>query len=244
MTEQPPREITPFVRRRAWAEPRVRAWWLLAIVLAVLGVYLGVTQYVDWSRLNRAIKSGVTVPATVLSVEGDGRKGKSVSAGAPVTITYDYQGKTFLKDGTLSGMTGSARVGDAVPLHIDPADPDNWTAHTQVPSLSVALTGAILVLPVAVIAMLLAVVARKTVLNTYEHGKTVEAIVTGNKQTPLAPKSRTITAAIGQGGRAVEVVVPPALARLAEGETIHLILPRKSGRPLSAAWYEGLADES
>ncbi len=243
MIESPPREITPFVRRRAWAEPRVRGWWLLAIVLAVLGVYLGVTQYFDWSRLNRAISSGVTVPATVLAVEGDGRKGKSVSAGAPVVITYDYQGKTYQKEGTLSGMTGSARVGDAVPLHIDPADPDNWTARNIVPALGVAMTGTILVLPVAAIALLLALLARSTVLKTYEHGQAVEAIVIGNKQTPLAPRSRAITASIASGGRTFEVVVPPALAGLAEGESIKLILPTKPGRPLAAAWYEERTDE-
>ena len=238
MTEQPPREITSFVRRRAWAEPHVRAWWLLATVLLLLGAYLGLTQYLDWSRLNRAINSGVTVPATVLAVEGDGRKGKSVSAGAQVVISYEYQGKTYQQNGTLSGLINATRVGEAVPLHLDPADPNNWTARGDVPSLPVAMTGAILVLPVALIAALIAFVARSAVLKTYEHGPSAEAQVIGNKQTPLAPKSRAITCSLSQGGRTIEVVVPPALAGLAQGDAISLILPRKSGRPLAASWFE------
>jgi len=238
MTEQPPREMTPFVRRRAWADPRVRAWWLLAVVLLILAAYLGVEQYIDWSRLNRAVTSGMTVPAIIDAVDGDGRKGKSVSAGAPVSLSYEYQGKSFHQDGTLSGLTVAARVGDSVPLHIDPADPNNWTARNDVPSFGVALVGAILVLPVAIIAGLIALGSRAGLLKTYVNGTAFDAVVTGNKQTPLAPRSRSIKCALGQGGRVIEVFVPPALASLAPGDAVQVILPSRSGKPLAASWFE------
>ena len=238
MIEPPPREVTPFVRRRAWADPRVRAWWLTSIALLVLTAYLAVQQYVDWSRLSRAVRSGVVVPARVDAVENDSRVGKSVSAGAPVSLTYDYNGKTYHQDGTLSGLTVAARVGDAVPLHLDPADPNNWTARGDVPSLVVALVGAILVLPVAILTGLIALIARAGVLKTFATGPTVQATVAGNKQTPLAPRSRAITCNVGGSGRVIEVFVPPALSTLAAGDAVDVILPSRTGKPLAASWFE------
>src|SRR5947207_2245628 len=138
MSDQPSRLITPFVRRRAWSDPRVRSIWLTAAVLTLIAAYLAIVQYRDWSRLNQAISSGVVVQAKIEAVEGDGRPGRSVSPGAPVILLYDYNGRHFRKDGTLAGLPNfsgntAVVVGQVVPLHIDPADPDNWAARPDVP---------------------------------------------------------------------------------------------------------------
>jgi len=232
------RPITTFVRRRAWSDPRVRSWWVLALVLLVIAAYLAVVQYRDWSRLHRAVSSGVIVPARVDREEWDNRVGKKVSPGATVGITYKYNGVTYTQEGTLYGLNTFAIVGQDVPVHIDPKDPSNWTARNDTPSLAVAMVGALLVLPTAMLAGLLAVFARHKVLATYRHGQAVALTVASNRQTPLAPRSRAIKCALPPSGRLIEVFVPGAMASLAEGETVTVIVPPRGGRPIAAAWFE------
>ena len=236
MTPTVPRDITPFVRRRAWAEPRVRAWWLLALVLLAITLTLGLQQYLAWSKLHSAIASGVTVPTTIVRTEEFGQR--KFSSNTPMILRYEYKGKTYEPHGTLEWLDRFVTEGDIVPVHIDPNDPENWTSRNRVPSLAVAMIAAILVGPVAIVAGLVAMVARSGVLKTYRSGTLTPAIVSANKQTPLAPRSRAIVCSLTTGGRSIEVFVPPSLAKLAPGEPIDLLLPPRGGRPLSAAWFE------
>jgi len=236
MTPTVPRDITPFVRRRAWTEPRVRAWWLLAMVLLVIAITFGLQEYLAWSKLHSAIASGVTVPTTIVRTEEFGQR--KFSSNTRMILRYEYNGKTYEPHGTLEGLDRFVTEGEVVPVHIDPNDPENWTSRNGVPSLAVAMIATILVAPVAIVAGLVAMMARAAVLKTYRTGALTPATVTVNKQTPLAPRSRAIVCTLASGGRSIEVFVPPPLAKLAPGESIDLLLPPRGGRPLSAAWFE------
>ena len=236
---QPPRDITPAVRKRAWADPPVRFWWLIGGTLLVIALGLALGNYVEWAKLNRAISSGVVVNARIRGVEGDPRVGRTVTSTSAVGIDYEYNGQKFVNIvGVLSGLTQQVRVGDDIRLHIDPNDPLNWTIRDEVPPLPLAMIGPILVLPVALLCGLISLVGRSKTLKTYQHGSLVDATVSTNKQTPLAPRSRAIRCSLTTGSRMMEVFVPRPAAQLNEGDTVQVILPPGRGRPLAAAWFE------
>src|ERR1700722_3639737 len=44
----PPRALTPAVRRRSLIDPRVRFWWIAAVILLVSVVYFLITQLLKW----------------------------------------------------------------------------------------------------------------------------------------------------------------------------------------------------
>jgi hypothetical protein len=129
-------------------------------------------------------------------------------------------------------------VGDDVPLHIDPKDPDNWTVRDALPPLPQAMIGPILVLPVAVLCGLIALVGRAGVLRTYQNGPAAEATVAVNRQTPLAPKSRAIRCSLTGGSRMMEVFVPRSAGPLNESDTLWVLLPKGRGRPIAVDWFE------
>lgn len=236
MSETAHRDITPFVSRRAWIDPRVRAWWLLGAVLLVIAGSLAAQQFAAWSKLHSAIASGVTVQGTVVRAEIFGQR--RFSSNTPMILSFTHEGKAYEVHGTLEGMDRFVSEHEVVPLHIDPADPYNWTARTEVPSLAVAMIGSILVLPVALFMLLASLIARLAVIRTYRNGKHVSAIVSANKQTPLAPRSRAVHCSLTPGGRTFEVFVPHGLAKISVGENIDVLMPPRGGRPLSIAWFE------
>ena len=96
----------------------------------------------------------------------------------------------------------------------------------------------VLVLPLAAIAGLLAWGIRARLLRTCRDGMTVEAMVTQNRQSPLAPRARSIRCSASEGGRVVEVFAPARFASLAKGDSLTILRPRGSGRPVAAAWFE------
>lgn len=239
----PPRDITPAVRRRAWGDPKVRLWWLIALAMLVIALVLAVMNYREWSRLARAIDSGVTVPAHIDGAAGDPRKDRAVAATDVVGISYEYNGRKFVNVlGVLGSRNPPYRVGETITIHIDPDDPGNWTVRSSYPTLALAMIGPILVLPVAVICGLIALAARRAVLKTYRDGRLADAVVSANRQTPLAPRSRAIECSLATGSRSMEVFVPGSLSHLQEGDAVTVLLPPGRGRPLAAAWF-GLAGE-
>ena len=235
---QPPRDITPAVRKRAWADPPVRFWWLTGGTLLIIALGLAVGNYVEWAKLNRAISPGVKVKSRIIAVEGDKRVGRTVTATSPMGMIYHHGGKEWYAVGVLSGLQQQVRVGDDIEIYIDPADPENWTVRTEVPPLPQAMIGPFLVLPVALLCGLIALVGRSKTLKTYQHGALAEATVATNKQTPLAPRSRAIRCSLTTGSRMMEVFVPRPAAQLNEGDSVQVILPPGRGRPLAAAWFE------
>jgi hypothetical protein len=235
---QPPREITAAVSRRAWADPKVRLWWLIALAMLGIALVLATMSYRDWARLARTIESGVTVPAHIDGAAGDPRKDRAVAATDVVGITYEYKGARFQNVlGVLGSRNPPYRVGETITIHIDPNDPGNWTVRSTYPTLALAMIGPILVLPVAVICGLIALAGRRAVLKTYRDGQPVEAIVSTNRQTPLAPGSRAIQCSLTSGSRMMEVFVPGALSQLKENDAVAVLIPPGRGRPLAVAWF-------
>src|SRR4051812_39866056 len=94
----PPRPTTPRIRRRAWGDPIVRAWWLLAAVLLLIGVGLITSQFNAWRHQVWLIRLGTPVMAQAVAVNderfhaGQGGKGRPKPPNSPVVLEFDWNG--------------------------------------------------------------------------------------------------------------------------------------------------------
>src|SRR4051812_44131086 len=100
----PPRALTAKARRRAWAEPRVRFWWLLAIVLFGVALFFAITQYLEWSTERRLILNGTPVRARIDSADGIDLPGKSLRPDSIVSLSFTLDGQKHQVSGYLTGQ--------------------------------------------------------------------------------------------------------------------------------------------
>ena len=238
----PPRPLTPHVRRRLWAEPHVRFWWVLTLVVLGIGLYVGGRQWLVWSREVRLIRSGRVVEAEIMTAAGLSSRWQQLPPDSVVTLRYEVDGKVYDKLGFLKGRTEFIRVRSKVPIRVDPADPDLWTARAAPASLVQELTGAIVVLPVFVALAVVSLLQHARLRRVWREGESARAIVVESRQTALAPRSRLVRCTPADSGdrRVVEVYVPAgAAAALQPGEEMWLLFPPGGrGRPVAAAWFE------
>jgi hypothetical protein len=236
-----PRPVTPRVRRRAWTEPHVRFWWLLTLAMLLIGVYVCGREFLTWSREARLVREGRLVEGEVMRAGGLSSRWQRLPPDTVVTIQYDVDGKTYTQDGYLKGRKEYIQVRGKVPIRVNPADPDEWTARTQPPVLAQQLTGAAVVLPAVVVLAVVAVLRRVMTLRTWRHGQATVALTVESRQTALAPRSRLVRCAPADRGdnRVVGVFVPNSAARdLRPGDLLWLVFPPGGrGRPVAVAWF-------
>src|SRR6266404_1472404 len=130
----PPRDVTARVGRRAWADPRVRFWWLAGFVLVGVAAYLLVSRYLAWRLDSRLVESGTVINATVLQADESVAKGKTVSGDKSVRLSYDVDGRSYeVSAPYLAGRASEEFivVGTTIPIRVDPADPTRWTPRQR-----------------------------------------------------------------------------------------------------------------
>jgi len=238
----PPRELTATVRRRAWFDRRVRLAWVMALALVVIATWYVVSRYYVWRQEAQLVKTGDKVEGEVMGWETnfDAPKGKVVQPEVMVDVQYTYKGQTYRPHGVLAGRTTPSLTRQKVPIIVDPADPNRWTARTEPGSLGQELVAPALLVPFIAVLLIVAVLRRQRVLRTYREGEAVEAEVVAVGQSPAAPLSRLVKCAVGGewGGRVVQVLLPSAQAP-AVGETLWLITPPgRLDRAIPAALFE------
>ena len=120
--ETPPavRTVTPRVSRRAWADPAVRTWWLLAVAVALAVAAYAASQGVERATEIRLIRDGVPVQATVMGNSQKATPGMAIVADQEdVTVEFPWKGSPARP---LGHLTRNATIGEVVSLHVDPAD--------------------------------------------------------------------------------------------------------------------------
>src|SRR2546423_15682013 len=88
-----PRPMTPLARRRAWTEPTVRVWWLIALgILLLIAAYVADRAWA-WRGRNKLITDGTPVTAKI--VEANGQAGSPLEGvpGSPVPTGFAWQGQ-------------------------------------------------------------------------------------------------------------------------------------------------------
>ena len=233
----PPRPLTPRAARRAWVEPTVRPWWLMAAaVLLAVGGY-SVAQLVERANLNRLTTAGVPVAAKVVSTDNRSIVGQAATTEEQANLTFDWHGQPTTARGFLSH---NSTIGATIPIRVDPADPTVWTDQTESAPLVRSLFVGLAVFPLVPVLLAVAVVRRAAVARTVRLGRAAVAVVADRRQTPIAPLSYAVRCALPDGAdRRLRTVYVPHVGRsLAKGDEIWLLLPIGRGRPVAAAWFE------
>ena len=249
-----PREVTALVRRRAWTEPRVRLWWLLALGVLAVMLYVVSTQAVAWWKERRLLTHGVAVQAVILEardrLQSISVPEKNMPPDSECTLQFTHKGKTYRVNGQLDEhmergqhvtTDDPANPRHPVTLHIDPDDPERWTDRTTSPPLlKRVLVGMSIGLPIVALLALLAWLARRRAAEVWRSGAASTALVLSAGQTPVAPRARAVrcTPADSHDKRVFLVYLPAGVAPVAPGDVLWVVHPANKPDPVySAAWF-------
>ncbi len=123
----PPRSITARARRRSWAEPAVRRWMILAIVVAISLAILGGKNFVAGLAERKLIVSGVVTTAKIADArpEADGT--------VAYTLNYtDQAGNAVEADGPIeTKKPDELHTGQTIEIRYDPVQPTHWTDRSE-----------------------------------------------------------------------------------------------------------------
>jgi hypothetical protein len=238
-----PRPLTARARHRSWNEPRVRFLWLAALVLLAAAVYVGLIQTTQWRHDMRLVRYGTPVTAMVVEADGASHAGPEFSPPVSVKLKYELNGKPYTVSGIVEAGDGPRYVSPKRPLaiRVDPAHPTDWTARDHPTSLVRELLGAGLILVVVLVLLLLALLARQRVLRLWRDGQALAAVVVQTAHSALAPRSRAVRCTLSDHSdkRLITIFIPHAIAQLAPGDTLYLIVPpNRPHRALPAMLYQ------
>lgn len=236
-----PRQATPLARRRAWTEPTVRVWWLLAVAIFLLTVVYAVERIWVWNAQGKLIRDGTVIVAKVVEVNGQAITNLKQPPDSMTTLEFDWQGVPQRVRGQLEDHTDYIVVGQSQSIHVDPADPNNWTARVQPAPLVQSLFLGFVLLPLPVVLIVIAAAKRKRIWNTWENGQAALAVVLERQQTPVAPLSYAIRCSLRdrRDKRILTVFVPRAGAALKKNDLLWVLLPgSKSAKPVAASWFQ------
>lgn len=243
--EQPPlgpRSITPHVRARAWFEPRVRFWWLSAAVIGLIGIVLIFFGLYGRSHQAWLISNGVTINATIYEANGETLKHRSEAPESVVVLKFPWEGKEFTaQPRVLDGRQAFLVTGTLLPIHVNPANPDDWTAlDAPLSPFHQAMSGMI-ILPIAVMSLFIALAAYFRTLRTWTRGEAVHTLIVETRIAAVAPASRVVKVLPDEGydARIYTVYLPPSLSEQGVGSGVYIVKASPHSRyAVAATWFE------
>lgn len=237
---EPSRPLTPKVRRRIWAEPQVRGWFLFAIALLVGAIVLAIGSVVEWVQETNVIRNGEVIKAVAWHA-GEARvSGMSLAPGVLVDIEYEYKGQKYKRSGVLSNTGVRYESLEPFDIRVDPKDPTIWANRTDVPSVVEKMMGVGIMLVVGTICVGITLVLRWRWVNLWVIGDLVSARIVDRGQSALAPHSVVLRCAVRAGKieRPLVVYVPQSIAPPAEGkQTMELIVSPDRSHALAVINY-------
>ena len=225
-----PREVTPVAARRAWHEPRVHFWWIVALGLLAAAAWIAVQQTIAWNRDAALIRSGTQVDAVVW-LWGARVTGRPIGPEDPATLEFEWNGQPQVLSGQRVVRELPTHSGEIISIYVDPQDPRRWTARAAPPPLGKLMMGAAALVAVAALLAVVSWFKRRGVLSTWRDGEARQAVVVETSQTALAPRSRLLRCALTDGAdkRLISVYVAHRTATLQKGDRLWLIMP--PGKP-------------
>jgi hypothetical protein len=228
-------------------EPRVRFWWVVAAIFLAVSIYFLVQGAYAWHRENFLLDNGMAIDATVDVVASGGINtggidGKIQPPDGRVSAHYIFNGSYYQMVGWLKGRTEWITIGKTVPLHIDPAHPEDWTGITSPIALIKEddFIHGLGVLPIALLLFCVAIWCRNRMVRLWIDGSAVEATVIESRISAIAPGLRELRCApILEGQQRVQRVFSPARSGpAAPGDRVWLLCDRDQKRAVAAAWFE------
>jgi hypothetical protein len=225
-----PRPVTKHARRRAWAEPRTRAWLVSGTVILLIAIGCFIEESKSWRDSKAIIDLNTPIAALISEINGFSRQGYALDATQAVcTLTFTYKGQAYAVEGSIAeqaDQTGLAVVGRSVTLYIDPSDPAHrWTAATGKGSLGIQLVGFWVTIPVALLIFGIAAWQRSRVLAVWMNGRDEQCIVVDSSPSALAPLSSAVrcTAINGYDRRISTVYIPRRLMNPKPNDEIWIV---------------------
>lgn len=220
----PPRAITPAIRRRSWIEPSVRFWWLASLVLLIIGAWFFFSQMREYRRERWLISNGTPVDAIIADANGDSRVGAKFPPGTECTLRFSFDGKPVSVSGALDSFITN---GETVVLHVNAADPTEWTFRSQADPLNSRLSAGAIIAVAAVATAVTALLLRRRVLRVWRNAAAIAYTVVDTRHSALAPLSHAVrcTMMTGRNTRLLTVYLPGRLPRPASGEVLWLLHP-------------------
>jgi hypothetical protein len=193
----PPRMMSILVRRRAWSDPITRFFWLIGIVLILIAATFFITGRNAWRRESQLISQGAPVDAVIHAVTDSTqstitRPKASADPSSPVVLQFPWKSQTYITRRAipLEGYAQLAVVGDLVHIHVDPQNPENWTALAEPMPLRDRVMGAILTFPAALALFAAAIVRRRAVVRLWRHGIVTPSLLLSSSISALSPLGR------------------------------------------------------
>jgi hypothetical protein len=191
------------------------------------------------------LSSGVVVEGTLaraVTPENDmSVPGKNMAPDSVCTIEFEWKGRAYKVTDVLRENVEEGRpvvTGSKVTLHVDPDDPERWTARTHAAPLGGRqLIGVAVGAPIVAVVAVVAILKRRRMLDVWANGQAFPARVLGTGTSPVAPQSRSLrcTAADGRDKRVFTVFVPGG----AVAEEVWVVRnPDKCEPTIAAAWFE------
>ena len=249
MPPSAPREVTAWVRRRTWTEPRVRLWWMMSLGVLLLTLYIVLTQAAAWWTERRLLTHGVAVQAVITRAQDRLNDitvpDKSMPPDSLCTLKFTLNGQEYevrdqLKEHMERGKHVITGPDHPVTLHVDPEDPQRWTDRTSAPPLLRRLIGAAIGTPILVVLAAMALVRRRALLATWRSGPASTAMILEMGQTPLAPGARALRCTSADHGdkRVFTVYAPAGVGTIAPGDELWIIRASpKAADAYAATWF-------
>ncbi len=246
---QTPRPLTRRAARRSWNELPVRIWLILAIAVAFITAYFTVTTYLSGRYERWLITQGLPLSGELNRIQGTRDKAQAFKRTDRLFVELNYDvpghGQQLYVEGWLSQLPHKPpppeiRVGQFIPIRVDPNRPKVWTDRTEPMPWVAEYTIVLLLLPLLALLAVVALLRRRQVLNIWRRGEAAAAVVVDHKQSATAPFSRVIRFTFADGrDRRVWATLHPAKGAPAPGETMWVVYPPGNpGRAVVASLYQ------
>ena len=171
----------------------VRFWWLSSAALFLICLWFITQQVIEYFR-EEVLTKIPAIPAVITDVNGTDRAGAKFTPDTPCTLSFDVNGQKTIVTGTLNGANDYITPGQKVMLHVNPANPSEWTdLDAPQPLIRRMITG-ITILPPAIAAGLAAIIKRRGVIRNWRDAPAIAYSALDAHHSALAPLCNAVAA--------------------------------------------------
>jgi hypothetical protein len=214
------------IAARSWAELNVRPWLVLTLLMLAVTIVLSFTYFQTASRERRLIAIGVPTSAKVMEI-GLQRE-RQASRDDIVNVKLHYTDPKTQREidstGPLARKAGaSVRIGDILPIRVDPDRPERWTDRTQPVPLGVEMTVPLMLIPFVALCLIVTFFQAARVKRVIRNGAGTRGVVVSIKQPALAPMSKQIGVTLDNDRRIRSMYWPARNGPIEKGTPIDVI---------------------